>query len=340
MTLTIVVDAMGGDNAPQEPVIGSAAFALENPDINVLLTGQEGAVRDVIASQSLQIPSNLEIVHAEEIVGMEESPVSAVKEKKDSSIARAVQLVKDGKADALISAGNTGVVVAQCILELKRIPNIKRPGIINPFPSEKGLFYMLDAGANSESKPEYLFQHALLGAVYCKYFLEKEKPTVALLNIGTEETKGNELVREANKLINEIEDPFFEYKGYVEGSHLFQGDYDLVVCEGFVGNVVLKLAEGISKSIFRIISSEVTQGTVRKVGAALLKNAFGSIKTSFDYEYYGGAMLIGINGICTILHGASSRISFTNGLKTTSKFCEKEIIMHLKKYISLLKKEN
>jgi len=331
---------MGGDNAPEEPAIGSVEFAQKHPDIHILLTGQEHRIRDTIESRCEGVPSNVEILHAEETVGMEESPVSAVKEKKNSSIAHAVKMVKEGRADAVISAGNTGVTVAQCTLDLKRIPNVKRPGIISPLPSEQGIFYMLDAGANSESKPEFLFQHAVIGAVYCKYFLDKDRPSVGLLNIGTEESKGNDLVRQANKMISEIDDPFFEYKGYIEGSELFRGDYDLVVCEGFVGNVVLKLAEGVSSSLLRIISREINTTPLRKMGAAVLRKAFRSIKGRFDYEEYGGAMLIGVNGICTILHGASSRKAFVNGLDTTRKFCEKEINTHIKKYLSLLKKED
>lgn len=327
---------MGGDNAPDEPVSGSCSFAEQNPDITVILTGREPVIRESLSRHKGETPPNLEIVHAEEIIGMEESPVSAVREKKHSSIAQAVNQVREGRADAVISAGNTGVTVAQATLDLKRIPKVKRPGIINPFPSEQGLFYMLDAGANSESKPEFLFQHAVIGAVYCKYFLEKEKPVIGLLNIGTEESKGNDLVRQAHKMISSIDSPFFDYRGYVEGNGLFRGDYDLVVCEGFVGNVVLKIAEGVASSLMRIISYEITQGPLRKMGAAMLKTAFESIKDRFSYEKYGGAMLIGVNGICTILHGESSRTAFANGLAATRKFCEKEINAHIKENLSLL----
>jgi glycerol-3-phosphate acyltransferase PlsX len=339
MALKLSIDVMGGDRTPDEAVIGACAFARENAGITVILVGREDNINSLLKREEEGVPSNIEIVHADEVVGMEESPVTAVKEKKDSSIAKAVNLVKEGKADAIISAGNTGVSVAQSTLGLRRIENIKRPGIINPFPSEKDIFYMIDAGANSETKAEFLFQHAVIGAVYCKYMLEKEHPRVALLNIGTEESKGNERVREAHRMINEIKNPFFEYKGFIEGTDLFTGEYDLVVSEGFVGNVVLKIAEGLSRSLMKVIKGEIASSLVRKAASSVLTGAFEEIKERFGYERYGGAMLLGVNGICTILHGASPRLAFINGLEATKKLCESEINEHITEYISLLKKD-
>jgi glycerol-3-phosphate acyltransferase PlsX len=340
VALKLSVDAMGGDRTPDEAVIGATTFARENPDITVFLVGREGDINSLLKMESEEAPANIEVVHAEEVVSMEESPVTAVKEKKDSSIAKAVNLVKEGRADAVISAGNTGVSVAQSTLGLRRLKNVKRPGIINPFPSERDIFYMMDAGANSESKADFLFQHAVIGAVYCKCMMDKERPRVALLNIGTEESKGNERVREAHKMIMDIEDPFFAYKGFVEGNDLFTGEYDLVVCEGFVGNVVLKIAEGLSRSIMNLIKNEITSDLFRKIAASVLTGAFEDIKDRFGYENYGGAMLLGINGICTILHGASPSLAFVNGLKATKKLVESNINEHISKYLSLLKKDS
>lgn len=331
---------MGGDNAPREPVKGACSYALNNQDDTLILVGRQREISSILSERGGKTPENIEIYHAEEIVAMNESPVSAVKGKKDSSIARAVSLVKEGKAEAVISAGNTGVVVAQTTLGLKRLKGVKRPGIIVPMLGEKGIFYFIDAGANSESKAEFLYQHAVIGAVYCKYLLKKEKPVVGLLNIGTEEVKGSELVKEAHKLIGSIEDPFFEYRGFIEGTDVFKGECDLMVCEGFVGNVVLKLSEGLAKSLVSLFKQEVTKNPLRLFGAFLLKGAMKDLRHKIDYEEYEGALLIGVNGVCTILHGASTAAAFENGLKGTARLCNIGINEQIIKYATLLKRED
>ena len=339
-TFRIVIDAMGGDHAPLEAVKGACVFAQQTPDVTLLLTGREPELTGLIQDCCGSIPLNMEICHAGDVVGMDESPVSAVKEKKDSSIAVAVNLVKEGRADAVVSAGNTGVMVTQSTLGLKRIQNVKRPGIITPLPGEQGVFFLIDAGANSEGKPEVMYQHAVLGAIYCQNYLRKARPTVGLLNIGTEESKGNLLVKDVNRLIREANHEFFEYVGYVEGNTITKGDCDLVVCDGFVGNVVLKLVEGVAESLMRGIQEDIASGFIKKVGAKILNSTFAGIRDRYGYETYGGAMLLGVDGLCTILHGVSSAVAFQNGLKVTAELCRQDMHTKMKEQMFLLKEES
>ncbi|MFH1707703.1 MAG: phosphate acyltransferase PlsX [Planctomycetota bacterium] len=336
MGITISLDAMGGDHAPAAAVKGAVGFATENPDVTLLLVGRSEELKKLLDAGTARPSANIEIIHAAEVVGMGDPPVESIKEKKDSSITRAVELVHAGRAQAVVSGGNTGVLVAQATLGLKRIEGIKRPGIIVPLPSEKGLIYLIDAGANPESKPEYLFQHAIIGAIYCKCLTGRPRPVVGVLNIGTEEGKGNAVVQEAHRMLAALKAPLFEYRGFIEGTDLFSGAVDLVVTDGFVGNIAMKVAEGTAHSLFRMIKKEVTRTPIRKLGAGLLKGAFKDLKEYTSSETYGSAMVIGVNGITMKVHGSASARAFHNGLNSTLGLCRSDITARIRESIQAL----
>ncbi len=311
----IALDAMGGDNAPGEIVVGAVESAAGLPDVKILLVGQLALIQEELArlppklkaaSQAAIENGTLEIVHAPDVAEMDESPVESVKKKKDCSINVAMRLVKEGRADAFVSAGNSGAVATSAILILGRVPGVKRPAIATVMPNRnpKRPLLVLDAGANMDCHPEWLVQFAIMGNAYSKAVLGRGVPAVGLVSIGTEDCKGNEMTKATFPLLKEVKD--INFVGNIEGKDLYKGHIDVAVCDGFVGNVVLKTTESIAKAIGYWLKKECFKGPLRILGALLLKGAFHSLKKQLDPEIYGGAPLLGVPHAVIIGHGSSS----------------------------------
>ena len=301
--MRIAVDAMGGDFAPREIVLGAVRAARELPSLTkVFLVGDSAAIEKELESVGPR-PGKIEIYPASEVIAMDEPPALAVRRKKDSSIGRAVDLVKKEAADAVVSAGNTGAAVVAATLKLRTLEGIERPAIAAVMPTRGRPFALLDAGANIDCTARLLAQFAVMGKVYSSTILGQAKPVVGLLSIGGEETKGNETTKEAFKILT---DSSLEFRGNVEPRDLFAGETDVVVSDGFVGNIVLKTTESAASAIGHWMKGEFKRNPVRLLGAALLSGALRSMKRRLDPESYGGAPLLGVKGVCIITHGASS----------------------------------
>ena len=310
----VVVDAMGGDHAPREVTRGAVAAACQSPELNILLVGHEDRVR-------AELPENtptdrVQIVHAEHVVEMHESPVSALKSKPDTSIGKCVGIVSAGEADALVSAGNTGGVVAATTLGLKRLPNARRAGIAVPLPARGGPCVLMDVGANINCKPRHLVQYAVMANEYAMRVLGVEQPRVAILSVGDEESKGNPLVKRVGATLRAYDG--VQFVGNVEGQQIFAGDADVVICEGFVGNVILKAAEGLSEVFYRYMLTELNSHMGKedeRVGLIL-----SDFQRDTDYAHYGGAPLMGHAGSVFICHGRSHARAMENAVLRAAEF--------------------
>jgi glycerol-3-phosphate acyltransferase PlsX len=322
----IVVDAMGGDRGPDVIVAGAAEAAREHPgEFEIVLVGQRERIEPAMSSFG-DDRSMVEVVHASQVIEMSETPASAFRKKKDASIVVAARLVKEGKADAVVSAGNTGAVVACALVTIGRLPGISRPAISTLWPNKKDGAVVLDVGANRECRPKNLLQFAVMGEVFARYQLEIAHPRVGLLNIGEERSKGNELVRDAYALL-EQED--INFVGNVEGRDVFEGAADVVVCDGFVGNIILKFSESMYSFLAHMVKEEIEKGFIAKAGALLMKGAFNGVRSQLDYAEYGGAPLLGVNGITIISHGRSSSRAIKNAILAAKKSVETEINRHI-----------
>ena len=320
--MRIAVDAMGGDFAPQEIVKGALKAARELPSVTrIYLVGDESAIRAELGPENAQ-NEKLEIVHATEIVGMDEAPAQAVRRKKDSSIGRAVDLVKAGRADAVVSAGNTGAVVVAATLKLRTLEGVDRPAIAAVLPTQKQPIVLIDAGANTDCTPKMLGHFAAMGSVYSRMIMHAENPVVGLVSIGGEDIKGNEFTKETFKL---LESSPLNFKGNVEGHDIFEGDMDVAVCDGFVGNIILKTAESVSHAMAHWMKREFVKTPVRMFGAAILKGAFRDMKKTMDPEMHGGALLLGVNGVCIITHGASSERAIFHAVRVAAESVELDL---------------
>ena len=302
---------MGGDNAPGEIVRGGVDAAVGLEDVKVLLVGVKELIDAELAKYPKEVAAatkkgTLEVIHAPDVAEMDESPVTAVRKKKDCSINVAMRLVKEGRADAFVSAGNSGAVATSAILNLGRIKGVQRPAIATILPTRipRRPLLLLDAGANMDCHADWLVQFAIMGSVYSQGVLKRTKPLVGLLSIGTEDCKGNEMTKETFRLLKEVKD--IDFRGNVEGHDVFQGQTDVVVCDGFVGNVVLKTSESLAHAVSYFLKRECFRGIFRVLGALLLKGAFKSLKTQLDPDIYGGAPLLGVPGAVIITHGSSS----------------------------------
>jgi glycerol-3-phosphate acyltransferase PlsX len=314
--MRIAVDAMGGDHAPAEVVAGAVAAARRIPNLSRLfLWGDENRLRAELKRHGA-IPGSIEVRPCSEVVGMEEAPAAAVRRKRDSSISRSVDMVKAGEADAVFSAGNTGAAVAATLLKLRTLEGVDRPAIATVMPTLKAPFVLLDAGATTDCTPENLLQFALMGSIYSSKILGVEKPRVGLLSVGSEESKGNQMTKET---FAHLERAPFRFIGNVEGHDLFEGRADVVVCDGFVGNVVLKTSESVAHAMKSWMREEFLRNPVRKLGAALLRGAFRSLKAKTDPDVYGGAPLLGVNGICIIGHGSARAHAIENGIRVAAE---------------------
>jgi phosphate acyltransferase len=317
----IALDAMGGDFAPGEIIKGALRSAVDFSDIEIILVGQPEQIEKFLPLTKR--PKNILIKAATEVVEMDEHPAQAVRKKKDSSIVVATRMVKEGAADAVVSAGSTGAQMAAALLGLGRIKGIDRPAIVTVLPTLEGGKLLLDVGANPDAKPEHLVQYAMMGSIYAEQVLGIVKPKVALLNIGEEEGKGNELTQTTYTLLKEVP---LNFTGNIEGRDIPYGRADVVVCEGFVGNVVLKTTEGLAGALFQLIKEKITSTPVRKLGALAIKPGLKEIGKIMDYAEYGGAPLLGVNGISIICHGSSNEKAIYNAIRVAKECVESQFI--------------
>lgn len=319
--MKIAIDAMGGDYAPEEIVKG-AVLACRELGAEIILVGNEDKISATLKEQSIS-GLKLEIYNATEVIEMDEHPANAVKKKKDSSLLVANRLVKEGAASAVISAGNTGAAMTASLLTLGRIKGINRPAIASPMPTKTGVSVLIDAGANADCDPDNLLQFALMGSIYAEQVFGLPKPRVGLLSIGEEETKGNKLTLAAHQLLRQSPINFI---GNIEGRDVHHGECDVIVCDGFVGNIVLKLSEGLAGALFSQIKAALTRNLITTTGALLVKSAFKSLKGRMDYTEYGGAPLLGLNGISIISHGRSNAKAIKNAVKAAMKAVNEDIV--------------
>ncbi len=310
--MRIAVDVMGGDHGC-DVVVHGVKLALEaHPEISALhVVGNKAEIEAALAKHHCR-DRRLHIVHASEVLTMEDKPLAGLRKKKDCSIARAVELVKDGQADALVSPGNTGGVVTAATIRLRPLEGVERPAIATVMPAPQNEFVLLDAGANIECKPLHLAQFAVMGHVYAREALGIKRPRVGVLSVGTEEVKGNELTRETFRLCKNLD---LNFIGNVEGHCLFANGVDVVVCDGFVGNIVLKTCESLATNLFGWLKSELTKNPKRLVGAYLAQNAFRAIKRRIDPENHGGAPLLGLNNDVVISHGSARERAIMNAIR-------------------------
>ena len=319
--MRLAVDVMGGDHGPAVVVRGALqALELAEAIRELILVGKEDAIRPLIASSSAA--SRVRVVHASDVVTMEDGPMDVLRRKKDSSMARAIDLVASHEADAILSCGNTGGLLAASTIKLRRLRGMDRPAIATVIPTPENEFVLLDAGANVESKPIHLVHYAIMGSIYSSEVLGYSRPRVGLLSNGTEESKGNELTQEAYKMCKLLD---LNFVGNVEGHDLFAGRVDVVVCDGFVGNITLKTAESLAKGMFRLLKRELTASPWRKLGAWLARGAFQSIRSRMDPDMYGSAPLLGLNGLVFKSHASATDRAIRNGIRLATEAHQHQI---------------
>ncbi|PLY02545.1 MAG: phosphate acyltransferase PlsX [Desulfuromonas sp.] len=318
--MIVAVDAMGGDHAPAAEVAG-AVLAARLWRISVVLVGDTQKIEAELANHQTD-GLDVRVQQASEVVGMHDSASDAVRKKKDSSIRVAFDLVKQGEAHAVVSTGNSGATMAAGMFVLKRIKGIDRPAIATVMPNLKDQTVVLDAGGNVDCKPQHLAQFAVMGEVYSRHILNKSEPRVGLLSNGSEEGKGNELTRESRQLLKELP---LNYVGYVEGRDVYNGNVDVVVCDGFVGNVLLKVSEGLADAIGNMLKVELKKRLLSRIGYLLARPAFKAFKKKVDYAEYGGAPLLGINGVGMICHGGSNPRAIANAVRFARDYVDQKV---------------
>jgi glycerol-3-phosphate acyltransferase PlsX len=323
--MRIAVDAMGGDHAPAKIVEGAVLAAKEFADTEFILVGDQEAVKKELAVNHAEGVANLSITHAPEVMGMGEAPIEAVRGKRKSSVTMGVQLVAEGRAEAVFSAGNTGAAVAAATVLMKPLGAIKRPGIAVSFPTHFGTTTIIDVGANIHCQPIHLLQYAIMATVYSQQILGIRNPRVGLLNIGSEYKKGNELVRETRQLLEGH--AHVNFIGNIEGYDIYRGVCDVVVCEGFVGNVILKVAEGLSGSLLDDVEEAFGKTSTGKTKECA--GVIQQLRNRNDYAEYGGAPLLGVDGICIIGHGTSNERAVFNALRVARGFGGNHVIQHI-----------
>ena len=324
--MRIAVDAMGGDHAPHEIVKGAVEAARRLQGLERLfLVGQEEVVRAELARYG-NVPSALEVRHAGEVIAMNEAPAQAVRRKRDSSMCRAMDMLRDGEVDAVVSAGNTGALVAAATLKLRTLEGVERPAIAAVMPTRKKPFVLVDVGANPDCSPHRLVQFAVMGQIYSREILGQATPVVGLLSVGGEENKGNELTREAFQLLKATS---MNFRGNVEGHDLFSGEVDVVVCDGFVGNAVLKTSESLARVIGQWMKEEFKRNPMRILGAILLRGALKAMKGKMDPDVYGGAPLLGVNGVCIKTHGSSKSHAVYHAVRVAGESIGHHVTHHI-----------
>lgn len=326
----VALDAMGGDNAPAEIVKGAVAAVEGRRDIKVFLVGQKDVVQKELSQYSYPA-EQIEIVHAEEVIETAEPPVNAIRKKKQSSIVLGMNMVKQKEADAFVSAGSSGAILVGGQVIVGRIKGIERPPLAPLIPTEKGVSLLIDCGANVDARPSHLVQFAKMGSIYMEHVLGIKNPRVAIVNIGAEEEKGNALVKETFPLLKECTD--INFVGSIEAREIPHGEADVIVCEAFVGNVILKLYEGLSATLVSVIKTGMTSTLKSKIGAALALPALKKTLKAFDASQYGGAPLLGLNGLVVKTHGSAKAQEVTNSIYQCVTFREQDINGKIKKNI-------
>lgn len=320
--VVVALDAMGGDYAPMETVKGAVEAVAEHPEIKVILVGKEDAIQDELKKYTYP-QDNIEVKNATEIIDMGEVPTKAVREKKDSSLVVAMNLVRNDEADAIVSAGSTGAILVGGQLVVGRIKGIKRPALAPFLPSKKGFSLLIDCGANVDARPEHLVQFAQMGSVYFENVMGKKNPTVGIVNIGTEEEKGNQLVKETYPLLKECRD--INFIGSVEAREIAKGGCDILVCEAFVGNVILKFFEGVALTFLGCIKEGLLSSLRTKIGAVLIKPVLKGLLKTFDVSSQGGAPLLGLKGLVVKAHGNSKSSEIKTAIGQCIAFKENSI---------------
>lgn len=329
--MRIALDAMGGDHGPAVIVAGAVLALREYPHIQSLhLVGDSARIREELSNLSFE-DSRIHLVHSSQVVDMSDAATDAIRKKRDSSISRAVELVKEGRADAVVSAGHTGAAVASAHIKLRTLAGIERPAIGAIIPTETNYFVLIDAGANTSPTPKQLVQNAIMGAAFSRFVLGYSNPSIGLMSIGTEDEKGNDFTRETFDLLR---NSGLNFRGNVEGHDLFENPVEVVVCDGFLGNVLLKSMEATANAIFHWLKSELMRSPVRKLGAWLARNAFRAIKKKTNPEEYGGMPLLGINGSCIIAHGGSSAVAIKNAIRAGTESVSNQLNPHIIQEVS------
>ncbi|MEW6500575.1 MAG: phosphate acyltransferase PlsX [Thermodesulfobacteriota bacterium] len=332
MALRIALDAMGGDKGPEEMVAG-AVLAVQGTGISVTLLGDETRLAAALAAH-VYPAGRIEVVHASQVVAMDESPFDGIRKKKDASIVRAFALHREGRVDAVVSAGNSGATMAAAIKYLGRLDRISRPGIAGIYPTLKGPVVMMDVGANVDCRPQHLYEFGIMAAAFARELFGVERPRVGLLSIGEEGGKGNVLVKKSHDLFRKSS---LNYIGNVEGRDTFQGDVDVIVCDGFVGNVCLKLSEGLAEAVISMLGDEIRKSFKAKVGYLLARDAFASFRKRVDYAEYGGAPLLGIKGTGIVCHGRSNALAIKNAIRVAAEMVAHKVNDHI---VELLAADN
>lgn len=330
--VNVAVDAMGGDNAPAEIVKGVIEAVQESNKVKVFLVGKENDIKEELKKYQYD-EKQIEVVHAEEVIETAEPPVMAIRKKKDSSIVKALYLVKDGTCDAFVSAGSTGATLVGGQVIVGRIKGVERPPLAPLIPTAKGVSLLIDCGANVDARPSHLVQFAKMGSVYMESVMGIKNPKVAIVNIGAEEEKGNALVKETFPLLKSC--PDINFTGSIEARDIPEGDADVIVCEAFVGNVILKMFEGVGGVLIKKVKEGMMTSFRSKIGALLVKPALKNTLKAFDLETYGGAPLLGLNGLVVKTHGSSKAIEIKNSVLQCITFKEQNINDKIKEKITL-----
>ncbi|MCL2458340.1 MAG: phosphate acyltransferase PlsX [Desulfobulbus sp.] len=323
--MRIALDAMGGDRGPEMAIQGALAAVREKNDLHVILLGPRTLLEEQIADRSSGwggFRERITVYHAPEAITMDESPVEAVRKKKEATVMVGFDLVKGGEADALVSAGNSGATVAAAIRKLGRLPGISRPGIASFFPTVKKPVMLMDIGANVDCRPQHLYQFAVMASSCSRLLLNYDRPRVGLLSIGEETGKGNALVKEAYDLLKRSP---LNFIGNVEGRDVYKGDVDVIVCDGFVGNIGLKISEGLADAAMQMLKREIMKTWRAKIGYLLIREAVAGFKKQVDYAEYGGAPLLGIDGTGIICHGASNAIAIRNAIDVAANMVRNRV---------------
>ncbi|QUH26249.1 phosphate acyltransferase PlsX [Serpentinicella alkaliphila] len=333
--MKIVLDGMGGDHGPQVTVLG-AVNAVKEYDVNVIITGDKERIEKELSKYDYP-KDKIEIIHCDEEITNEDKPVQAIRRKKNSSMVVGINLVKEKKADAVISAGNTGALLAGGLLLLGRIEGIDRPALAPVYPTLKGISVLIDGGANADSKPRNFLEFGIMGSIYATKVLKINKPKVCIANIGIEETKGNDVSKEAYQLFKTAP---FNFTGNVEARDIPAGHADVIVCDGFTGNVILKLTEGVAGAILSSLKVEFTRTFFTKIGALILKPGLVNFKKTFDYTEYGGAPFLGVNGALIKAHGSSDAKAIKNAIRQAKLFVENGVLEDILREIKVLGEDN
>jgi len=332
MDITVAIDAMGGDYGPRVTIPAALALLKQDSQLKVILVGLNDAIEVELRAQKTKLNSRLSIHHASDLVSMDESPQSALKNKKDSSMRVAINLVKDGQADACVSAGNTGALMATSRFVLKTLPGIDRPAIAGVLPSKSGMTHMLDLGANADCTPEHLLQFAIMGSVLVSCVRNKPKPTVGLLNIGSEDIKGNEVVKQTAELLKVSNLNFY---GNVEGDDIYKGTTDLVVCDGFVGNVALKTSEGLANLMAGFLKEEFKKNPITKLMALISMPVLSAFRKRLDPRCYNGASFLGLRGIVVKSHGGADAFAFKHAIIKAVEEARSGVLERISEHLAL-----